>query len=120
MLDLAQFKNCELIGGFVISGVELTMVAMVDALDREAVAQTRIVGQRFAITLNAEMSEEELSVSIYHEILEAATVASFHPPINIIEFNEGDFEQAAKSAHAAFGVVSPDNLNRMLQIYGFS
>ena len=40
--------------------------------------------------------ERELSISLYHEILEAATVASLHPPDSVMEFNEGDFERAAQ------------------------
>ena len=56
---------------------------------------------------------------MYHEILEAATIASPNPPANVIEFNEGDFERA-HSAHEQFGVASAENLNRMLQSSGFT
>jgi hypothetical protein len=41
------------------------------------------------------------------------------PPPAVVEFNEGDFEQAARAMHARFGLASPENLNRMLQFYGF-
>ena len=56
---------------------------------------------------------------LYHEILEAATVASLHPPVRVMEFNEGDFERAARAAHAEWGDPTPENPNRMLQSYGF-
>jgi hypothetical protein len=65
------------------------------------------------------LTEEEISVTIYHEILEAATVASIDPPKAVRGFNEGDFERAAYQAHEQFGQVSPENLDRMLQFYGF-
>jgi hypothetical protein len=120
MIDLASFTNVELHGGFVIANIQFASGAMVDALEREAVAQTRITGLKFEVLLKAEMSEQELSISLYHEILEAATVATRHPPDGVAGFNEGDFERAAQSAHAELGSASPENLNRMLQSRGFS
>lgn len=92
---------------------------MRDALERKAVAQTRIVGKLFHVVIQAELSERELSISLYHEILEAATVGSWPPPGPVMEFNEGDFEQAAQAAHEKWGIPTPENLNRMLQSYGF-
>jgi hypothetical protein len=65
------------------------------------------------------MDERELSVSLYHEVIEAATVAAEHPPSIVIEFNEGDFERAAQSADVRFGTASPETLNRMLEEFGF-
>lgn len=65
------------------------------------------------------LDEEELSVSLYHEILEAATVAAENPPESVMEFNEGDFEQSARSAHARYGIASPRSLNEMLEKFGF-
>ena len=119
MIDLPAFRNLRLQGGFVIVELEFTREPMLDALNREAVAQTRIIGSRFQIQLRSGMSEQEISISLYHEVLEAATVASLRPPASVMEFNEGDFEQAAQTAHAEFGPATPDNLNRLLQSYGF-
>ena len=65
------------------------------------------------------MDEAEVSISLYHEILEAATVAAQNPPESVVEFNEGDFESAARSAHAQYGIVSPRTLNEMLAKFGF-
>ena len=70
--------------------------------------------------MKSDLTEEEQSVTLYHEILEAAAVASPNPPTAVINFNEGDFERAAHSAHKEFGVASVENLNRMLKSYGFS
>ena len=44
MIDAATFKNTRLRGGFVIVAVEFTDEPMVDALGREAIAKTGIVG----------------------------------------------------------------------------
>ena len=70
--------------------------------------------------LRADLDEYELSVSLYHEVLEAATVAADRPPNTVLEFNEGHFESAARSAHGRFGVASPEKLNQMLAEFGFS
>ena len=65
------------------------------------------------------LSDKECSVTLYHEILEAMTVAVANPPASVGEFNEADFERAGYEAFDQFGAASPENLNRMLQSYGF-
>jgi len=119
MINPASFKNVALRGGFVISEIEFAHEPMVDALEREAVAQTRVMGRNFRLLIQAGLSQKELSITLYHEILEAATVASPRPPDSVMNFNEADFERAAHDAHAEWGDASPENLNRMLQSYGF-
>ena len=119
MIDPATFRDLRLQGGFIITDVEFSGEPLVDALNREALAQTRINGNRFHIQLQAGMSEQEISISLYHEVLEAATVACLRPPDGVVEFNEGDFERAAQTAHAELGLATPANLNRLLQSYGF-
>lgn len=119
MIEIGQFKNLRLHGGFVIKEVELTDLPMVDAIGREAVAQTTIVLRNFRLFIRTGLNEDELSVTLYHEILEAATVAEENPPAAVMDFNEADFERAAHEAHARWGDASPDNLNRLLQFHGF-
>lgn len=119
MIDHAAFNNLRLHGGFVVATVEFTREPIVDALGRESLAQTRLTGREFHLLIRHGLSEEELSVTLYHEILEAATVASWLPPSSLMEFNEGDFERAAKVAQARWGDASPENLNRLLQFHGF-
>jgi hypothetical protein len=60
-----------------------------------------------------------VSISLYHEILEAATVAAATPPASVATFNERDFERAAREAHAKLGPATAENLDRMLQSFGF-
>jgi len=58
----------------VIADLQFRDAPMLDALEREAVAQTRIIGREFRLLIQAGLSEREFSISLYHEILEAATV----------------------------------------------
>ena len=119
MIDLKQFKNLRLHGGFVITDIQLTDDPILDALGREAIAQTRGLVREFRLLIRSGLSEEELSITLYHEILEAASVALANPPASVIEFNEADFERAARSAHERWGNASWMNLNLMLQFHGF-
>jgi len=119
VIDLSAFQNLELQGGFRIVRLEITDEGLVDAIGREALARTRITGRNFDLLIRARLSQHELSATLYHEILEAATVAAENPPAAVRELNEGDFDRAAYQAHEQFGEVSPQNLDRMLQLYGF-
>jgi len=119
LLDLAPFQNLALRGGFLLVEVHLTAQPLLDPIERAATAQTVIRGSRFYIFLRADLDERELSISLYHEVLEAATVAAERPPTAVIELNEGDFEQAAQSAHERLGVASPQTLNQILAEFGF-
>ncbi len=118
-MDTQRFINLRLHGGFVISGIDFSLEPLVDALGREAIAQTRIIGGEFRLLIRSGLGEEEMSITLYHEILEAASVASLKPPESVMEFNEADFERAARSAYSRWGNASPLNLDRLLQFYGF-
>lgn len=86
----------------------------------KAVAHTTIVGRQFSILIRSGLSDEEVSISLYHEVLEAASVAVSVAPAAVAMFNEDDFERAAYEAHQRFGEASPENLDRILQSHGFS
>jgi hypothetical protein len=118
-MDAQPFINLRLRGGFFIAAVDFSHEPLVDALGREAVAQTRIAGREFRLLIRGGLGEEEMSITLYHEILEAASVASLKPPASVMEFNEADFERAARAAHNRWGNASPPNLDRLLQFYGF-
>jgi len=119
VIEIGQFRNLRLHGGFLIKEIQLTDIPMVDALGREAVAQTSIIVRDFRLFIRGGLSEDELSITLYHEILEAATVAVANPPATVLDFNESDFERAAREAHERWGNASPDTLNQMLQFHGF-
>lgn len=120
MLDLAGFQNLSLCGGFLLVEVQLTGGPLLDPLERAAAAQTIIRGSRFHILVRADLDEREISISLYHEILEAAVLATEFPPARLREFNEGDFENAAHDAYQRWGNASPERLNQMLAEFGFS
>jgi len=119
MIDPTLFENVVLRGGFTIVRIELSTEPLVDAVGREAIARTRIIGKKFEIAIRSGLSDDEFSVTLYHEVLEAATVAAANPPPTVRDFNEENFERAAYSAHAQFGAASVENLNSILQSYGF-
>jgi hypothetical protein len=119
VIDIGQFRNLRLQGGFLIREIQLTCIPMVDAIGREAVAQTSIVAGQFRVFISGGLNDDELSVTLYHEILEAATIAVDDPPAAVLDFDEGDFERAAREAHERWGNASPDNLNQLLQFHGF-
>ena len=119
VIDIRQFKNLRLHGGFIMKDIGLTDEPIMDAIGREAIAQTSAIAREFRLLIRAGLSEAELSITLYHEILEAASVAIANPPDNVIEFNEGDFEHAAREAHERWGNATPANLNLLLQFHGF-
>ena len=119
MPDLAAFRNLPLHGGFKLVELSLTPELLLDPLGRSATAQTIIRGNRFHILLRTGLDEREFSVSLYHEVLEAATLAAEPPPATVLEFNEGAFERAAQAAHTSLGPASPERLNQMLVEFGF-
>lgn len=119
MIDPTPFQDLRLRGGFVLRRFDFVNEPMADALGRPAIARTHIVGRQLEVSIRRGLSDTELSVTLYHEILEAMTVAVTHPPKSVQMFNEGDFERAAYQAHAKFGEASPQNIDAMLQSYGF-
>ena len=119
-MNLDDFQALALRGGFLLLRVVVTTDPMIDALGRPAVARTTIIGQHLEIELAAtDTSAGEISISLYHEVLEAAAVASFHPPAAVCELNEAGYEAAARECHRRLGIASPAALNQMLAEFGF-
>jgi hypothetical protein len=114
-----SLQGLRLCGGFIIVRLEFVTGPLVDALGRSALAKTNIVGREFHLTILSGLSDQEKSVTLYHEVLEAMTVASSEAPASVRDFNEADFEQAAYKADEQFGPASPESMSRMLQFYGF-
>lgn len=119
MIDVTRLVGLKLRGGFCIAAIEVSREPLTDARGREAVAQTTISGRDFRILIQPGLVESELSVTLYHEVLEAASVGADECPQQVTEFNEGDFERAAQAAHKRFGSASASCLNLMLEEYGF-
>src|SRR5205809_6207925 len=119
MIDLSALQNLRLRGDFTIVRLELTNEPIADAIGREARARTRIVGRGFDLLIRAGLSQLELSVTLYHEILEAAKAVIENPPATFRELNEGDFDRAAYQSHGQVGAGSPQKLDWLSQLYGF-
>lgn len=79
-MDLDQFNNLPLRGGLVLVSITVEHEPMTDAMNRVALARTTIIGNEIRIELAASHAGgDEFSVSLYHEVLEAAAVASAAP-----------------------------------------
>jgi len=74
MINPIIFTGVRLHGGYTIASMLITTVPILDPLGRRAVAQTRINGREFHMIILYSPDDKELSVSIYHEVLEAMTV----------------------------------------------
>jgi hypothetical protein len=119
-MNLADFQNLRLHGGFLLLRVSVSAEPMVDAMGRLALAKTHIVGSTLEIELGCSMPDpNEISISLYHEVLEAATVAAASPPRSVWELNEADFEAAAREYHQRLGKATPHTINQMLAEFGF-
>lgn len=119
-MNLNDFIELPLRGGFLLLRVVINSEPMVDAVGRLALARTVIVGSTLEIELGgSDPDPNEISVSLYHEVLEAAAVAASQPPTSVSELNEAGFEAAARSCHQRLGVASPATLNQMLEEFGF-
>ena len=119
MANFDSFPGLRLPGGFIIVRLEFVTEPMEDAVGRSALAKTKIIGHEIELAILSSLSDEEKSVTMYHELLEAMTVASLEVPTSVQAFNEKDFELAAYKAYEQFGPASPDSVSRMLQFYGF-
>jgi len=119
-MDLSEFQNLQLRGGFLLLRISWINCPIIDAMGRSAVARTTIVGSNLEIELgSANLDPEQFSISIYHEVLEAVAVAALHPPEKVCEFNEAGFEAAALECHRRIGKASAAAINQMLAEFGF-
>ena len=93
---------------------------MRDAIGRPALARAVIEGHTVSIEIASAQTPDELSVSIYHELLEAMTVGVQSPPRAVWDLNESGFEQAAQDAHRLRGLANPRNVLTFLSDFGFT
>lgn len=114
-MSLGEFGNISLRRDYLLVSVPFAADSLGDAIGRPAQARTLISGRHLKIELTGNLPPEEVSISIYHEILEAMTVAVDDPPAKVMEMNEADFESAAQAAHQNLGAAAADNLPRFLE-----
>ena len=118
-VDLNSFRDLLLPQGFRLLRIELVADPMLDAIGRPALAKATIENRTIAIQLAAGQTSEEMSVSIYHEVLEAMTIGVPFPPSAVRDFTEAAFEQAAKRAHRQHGLASKASVITFLYEHGF-
>jgi len=119
-MDLDQFSNLQLPEGFRLLGVELVDLPMLDAIGRPALARAVIENGTIAIYLARDQTPTEMSVSIYHEVMEAMTVAVVSPPPAVCDLNEAGFERAAIDAHRRCGLANAASVLTFLRDFGFT
>ncbi len=119
-MDFTEFKSLILPSGFVLLGIEFEDGPMLDAIGRSALAKAVIEDGTISIHLAVGQSPDELSISIYHEVLEALTVGAANPPSAVGGLNEAGFEQAATEAHRRHGLANPARVLKFLHEFGFT
>lgn len=93
---------------------------MRDAVGRPDLARALIEGRTISIEIATAQAPEELSVSIYHELLEAMTVGVQSPPRAVWDLNEAGFEQVAQGAHRLHGLANSRSVIIFLSEFGFT
>ncbi len=93
MAEFDSFQGLRLCGGFTIIALEFVSEPMVDVMERSALARTQISNRNLHLAIFIGLSDKEKSVTLYHEILEAMTVASSDAPASVLDFNEGDLDR---------------------------
>ena len=118
-VDLNSFRDLPLPQGFRLLRIELVADPMLDAIGRPALAKATIENRTIAIQLAAGQTPEEMSVSIYHEVLEAMTIGAPVPPPSVFNLTEVGFEQAAQDAHQRHGLATKVSVIGLLYEFGF-
>ena len=118
-MELEIFSNLPLRGGLLLRRIGIAGGPLTDAIGRVAEAKTVIEAGQLDILLRPGLSEEEKSISIFHEVLEGTAVGTRQPPMSVWDFNEADFERTAQEMHRELGQASPERLIDMLIKFGF-
>lgn len=119
MFSAEVFLGLSLGNGFSIAQIALIDEPIEDLFGKPAAGRTQISHRELRIVIAASLSDQEKSVTLYHEVLEAMTVMSNRAPESVRNFGEGDFEREGYRAFGRFGSASPSTLRAMLQFYGF-
>jgi hypothetical protein len=119
MFQTSEFPDLHLVESLSISEVSVVDGPIEDLFGQSAAGKTLIAGGKLHIQILSSQSDEEKSVTLYHEILEAITVAATFVPGRFRDFAERDFEREGYRAFNQFGPASPSSLAAMLQFHGF-
>jgi hypothetical protein len=118
-VNLTAFDNLEFPSGHFIESIRLVEAKMLDPIGRPALAKSIIEGKRIRIEISDQLDSREVAVSIYHEVLEALTVAVDTPPQSVLELNEAGFEKEAHEAYAIYDSPTPERVLSWIKSKGF-
>jgi hypothetical protein len=123
-IDLESFKNAKLPGGFSIESVEMAPRSLVDVSGGPAYGGTSMnVGTgAMQIRLSPGLTATEQSVTLYHEVLESASMQAYYRgtlPAFLADLSETELDILAKMAHEQFGPTSVESLTQFLRAVGF-
>jgi hypothetical protein len=118
-VNFVDFENLEFPSGHFIESIRLVEAKMLDPIGRPALAKSIIEGKRIRIEISDQLDSREIAVSIYHEVLEALTVAVDAPPQSVMELNEAGFEKEACEAYDVFGSPTPEIVLSWIKSKGF-
>jgi hypothetical protein len=119
MFEPDNFRRLHLIDDLRIAQVVVVDGSIDDLFGQPALGRTRVAGRQLHIEISSGLSEDEKSVTLYHEVLEALTVIARHVPELLMNFGEQDFEREGYRAFDRFGAATPATLESVLQFYGF-
>ncbi len=120
VIDLEALCNRPLRGGYLIESICLADEPILDVIGRPALGENTVCGLRFRIAMIAGLDDRELSVTLYHEVLEGAFVGCWTQlPAAMLCLNEAGIDAVAYQMHDRYGAASVENLDRMLRDMGF-
>jgi hypothetical protein len=61
------------------------------------------------------LSPEEQSITIYHEVIEVASLQAKRPPPMVLDLSEQEIDLLAKMAHEQYGLATVGSLNQLLR-----
>ncbi len=120
-LDLSTFRNAQLRGGTSIESITMSEEPIVDVSGGPALGHTstNLGTGAMEIEIAPGLSPEEQSITIYHEVIEVASLQAKQPPPTVLDLSEQEIDLLAKMAHEQYGLATVETLNHLLRDLGF-
>ena len=124
MPEFGSFRDAKLPGGVSIESVEVSETPLTDVSGGLAYGGTSMnVGTgAMEIRLSPGLTATEQSVTLYHEVLEAASMQADYRgtlPVFLADLSEAELDMLAQIAHEQFGPASVETLTQFLHAVGF-
>ncbi len=120
-LDLSTFRNAQLRGGTSIESITISEGPIVDVSGGPAFGHTstNLGTGAMEIEIALGLSPEEQSITIYHEVIEVASLQAKQPPPAVLDLSEQEIDLVANMAHEQYGLATVETLNKLLRDLGF-